>query len=58
MLRYLLHKIFFKKREGKDRFQWKMRENKVELLNRSIFPTVKDRLIVIKIPVLDIPWHF
>ena len=50
--------MFFKKRGGKDRFQWKMRENKVELLNRSIFPTVKDRLTVIKIPVLDIPWHF
>ena len=41
MLRYILHKIFLKNRGGKDRFQWKMRENKVELLNRSIFPTVK-----------------
>ena len=35
-----------------------MRENKVELLNRSIFPTVKDRIIVIKIAVLDVPWYF
>ena len=58
MLRYLLHKIFLKNRGGKDRFQWKMRENKVELLNRSIFPTVKDRIIVIKIADLDVPWYF
>lgn len=57
MLRYLLHKIFLKNRGGKDRFSWKMRENKVELLN-SIFPTVKERIIGIKIAVLDILWHF
>lgn len=57
MLRYLLHKIFFKNRGGKDRFPWKMRENKVDFLN-SIFPTVKERIIGIKIAVLDILWHF
>ena len=57
MLRYLLHKIFFKYRGGKDRFPWKMRENKVEFLN-CIFPTVKERIIGIKIAVLDILWHF
>lgn len=57
MLRYLLHKIFLKNRGGKDRFSWKMRENKVELLN-SIFPTVKERIIGIKRAVLDILWHF
>lgn len=49
--------IFKKQRGGKDRFSWKMRENKVELLN-SIFPTVKERIIGIKIAVLDILWHF